>query len=137
MVLVGLALARASLSPLARSPLALWRPAAIPGRALASAGRHSLAIYLAHQPILFASLFALANLTGLAARQDREAYLAACRPACVEGGGELAACAKACACVADRAQAAGLSLGAARGQGGEDGRRRLRSVVDACGAEAQ
>lgn len=136
-VLVGLALARVSLPRLARSALALWRPSAIPGRALGFAGRHSLAIYLAHQPILFATLFALANLSGLAARQEREIYLAGCRPACVEGGGELAPCAKACACVADRAQAAGLSLGATRGQGGEDARSRLKSIVDACGAEAR
>jgi uncharacterized membrane protein len=136
-VLVGLALARASLSRLAGSALALWRPTAILGRILDFAGRRSLAIYLAHQPILFAALFALANLTGLAARQERETYLAACRPACVERGGELAACAKACACVADRARAAGLSLGVALGQGGEDERRRLKSLVDACGAEAR
>ncbi len=136
-VLLGLALARLFLSRLARSAVALWRPAAIPGRALAFAGRHSLAIYLAHQPILFAALFALANLTGVAARQERETYLAACRPACVERGGEFGPCAKACACVADRARAAGLSLGVALGQGGEDERRRLKSIVDACGAEAR
>ena len=135
-VLVGFALARVSLARLARSRLALWRPAAIPGRALGFAGRHSLAIYLVHQPILFGTLFALANLTGLSARQERESYLAACRPACVEAGGELAPCAKACACVADRAQAAGLSLGAAHGRGGADERGRLESIVDACGAEA-
>ena len=135
-VLIGLALGRTFLSRLARSALALWRPAAIPGRALGFAGRHSLAIYLAHQPILFASLFALASLTGLAARQERESYLAACRPACVENGGELASCAKACACVADRAGAAGLSLGVARGQGGQEERGRLKSIVDAC-AEAR
>ncbi len=136
-VLFGLALARASLSRFARSALARWRPSAFPGRALGFAGRHSLAIYLVHQPVLFASLLALANLSGLAARQDREAYLSSCRPACVKAGGELAACAKACACVADRAQAAGLSLGLARGQGGQDERRRLKSIVDACSAEAQ
>jgi uncharacterized membrane protein len=136
-VLLGLALARLFLSRLARSAVALWRPAAIPGRALAFAGRHSLAIYLAHQPILFAALFALANLTGLAARQERESYLAACRPACVEAGGELARCAKACACIADRAEAAGVSLGVALGQGNDDERRRLKSIVDACGAEAR
>ncbi len=136
-VLVGLALARISLSRLARSQWALWRPAAIPGRALGFAGRHSLAIYLAHQPILFAALFALANLSGVAARQERESYLAACRPACVEAGGELAPCAKACACIADRAHAGGVPLGAALGQGGDDERRRLKSIVDACGAEAR
>lgn len=136
-VFLGLALARIGLPRLARSPLALWRPRAIVGRALGFAGRHSLAIYLAHQPILFAVLFALAGLTGMTARQERESYLTACRPACVENGGELDACAKACACVADRAQAAGVSLNAAGAGGGEDARRRLKSIVEACGSEAQ
>jgi uncharacterized membrane protein len=136
-VLVGLALARASLLRLARWPWTRWRPAAAPGRALRFAGRHSLAIYLVHQPILFASLFALAHVSGVAARHDRETYLTSCRPACVEAGGELARCAKACACIADRAEAAGVSLGVALGQGNDDERRRLKSIVDACGAEAR
>ncbi len=136
-VLVGLALARLALPWIARSPAARWRPAGIASRALSFAGRHSLAIYLVHQPILFAALFVLANLTGMAARHEREAYLAGCRPACVEAGGELAPCAKACACAAERAQGAGVSLGAARGEGGEEARRRLKSIVDACGAEAR
>jgi uncharacterized membrane protein len=131
-VLIGLALARLALPRFVRSRLAPWRPAGIAGRALGFAGRHSLAIYLTHQPILFAALFALASLTGQAARQERSLYLAGCRPACVEGGGELDLCAKACLCVADRAQAAGLSLAPTRGQGDDDARKRLRSIVDAC-----
>jgi len=136
-VLVGLALTRACLSRLARWSWTRWRPAAIPSRALGFAGRHSLAIYLVHQPILLALLFALANLSGLAARQERESYLAACRPACVEAGGGPSACAKACLCIADRAQAAGVPLRAALGRRADDERRRLKSIVDACGAEAR
>jgi uncharacterized membrane protein len=136
-VLLGLALARACLLRLARWPWTRWRPAAIPGRALAFAGRHSLAIYLVHQPILLAALFALANLSGVAARQDRDAYLGACRPACVEAGGGRDACAKACVCIADRAQAAGVSLRAALGRGGGGERKRLESIVEACSAEAR
>jgi uncharacterized membrane protein len=133
-VLLGLALARLALPRVAGSRLALWRPEAIAGRALGFTGRHSLAIYLVHQPILFAILFALANLTGVAARQERGAYLNACRLICVENGGGLEPCAKACACVADRAQAAGLSLDAARGEGASDQREKLSAIVDACGS---
>ena len=136
-VLVGLALTRACLSRLARWSWTRWRPAAIPSRALGFAGRHSLALYLVHQPILFAALFALAAATGPTARRDRDSYLASCRPACVEAGGEAVPCAKACACIADRAQAAGVSLGVALGQGGGDERRRLKSIVEACSAEAR
>ncbi|MGO4870029.1 MAG: heparan-alpha-glucosaminide N-acetyltransferase [Roseiarcus sp.] len=137
MVLVGLAVARGSLSRLARWPWTHWRPAAIPGRALGFAGRHSLAIYLVHQPILFALLLALANVSGVAERHERETYLAGCRPACVGAGGELAVCAKACACIADRAQTADVPLRAAFGQGGDGERQRLRSIVEACSAEAR
>ena len=61
-----------------------------------------------------------------AARNDREAYMATCPPACVEKGGELGLCKKACACIADRAEAAGVPLRAALGpsdDAGADGSR--------------
>jgi uncharacterized membrane protein len=132
-VLIGLALGRLALPRLTHWPWTRWRPAASPGRALEFAGRHSLVVYLVHQPILFACLFALANLSGVAAHRDRETYLATCPPACVANGGEIATCAKACACVADRAEAAGAPLK----PGGDDERRRLKSIVEACGAEAR
>jgi uncharacterized membrane protein len=136
-VLVGLALARALPPRVFAASWARWRPRALVGRAFAFAGRHSLAIYLVHQPILFALLFGLASLTGAAARQERTSYLATCRPSCVENGGELALCAKACACVADRAQGAGISLGAARGQGDDEAGRRLKAIVAACSEQTQ
>jgi uncharacterized membrane protein len=135
-VLVALSLARAVLPRVADAPWARWRPHTIAGRAMAFAGRHSLAIYLVHQPILFAALFALANVTGVAARHERTSYIAACRPACVENGGDLDLCEKACACVADRAQAAGLPLVSTAGKGDET-RQRLRAVVDSCSSQAR
>lgn len=136
-VLAGLAATRALLPQIAAAAWARWRPGTIAARAIVFAGRHSLAVYLVHQPVLFAILFATANLTGVAARQERESYVAVCRPACVENGGELDLCAKACACVANRAQAGGVSLSAAHGEGGDEAGRRLRAVVEACSAEAR
>jgi len=42
-------------------------------------------------------------MLGVAETREREAIEAQCRPACVEGGGRPDTCARACACVAERA----------------------------------
>jgi uncharacterized membrane protein len=136
-VLIGLGLAQAATPRLAGWRWTAWRPTLWPGRATAFAGRHSLVIYLVHQPILFGLLWSLVAATGLEERQARQAYLAACPSACVAHGGDGNVCAKACACVADRAEAAGLSLSAARVDAAGELQKRLRDVVETCSVEAR
>jgi uncharacterized membrane protein len=136
-VLIGLGLARAALPRLASWRWASWRPANLPGRAFAYAGRHSLAIYLVHQPILFGLLWAVVATGVFAEHRARVDYLAACAPACVAHGGDAGVCTKACACVAERAGAAGVSLNAAREGGADDVTARLRDIVGVCSVEAQ
>jgi len=135
--LVGLGLAQATAPRLASWRWTAWRPKRWPGRTLDFAGRHSLVIYLVHQPILFGLLWSVATASGLEERRSREAYLAACPPACVAHGGDAGVCARACACVADRAAAAGLSLSAARAGAAGALQTRLRDVVEACALEAR
>ena len=126
-VLLGLALA---------PPIPEWQAKAPPARALTFAGRHSLAIYLAHQPLLLGLLYAGVQLTGYSDHLDLEAYTRTCRPACVEAGGELEACARACACVTRDASAQGLA-GALTGRAPPpQTRERVSRIVAACG-EAQ
>ena len=129
--LIGLGLAK-QLS-LARLPRG--RPRGT--RGLAFAGRHSLAIYLIHQPVLFGLLYIAMQATGIADRQASEQYLKACRPACVEAGGEIDACDKACACVVQKARGGGLveSL-ASRGLAPAE-RGRVSAIVEACGSDAR
>jgi uncharacterized membrane protein len=136
-VLIGLGLAQAAAPRLAGWRWTAWRPAHWPSRAAAFAGRHSLVVYLVHQPILFGLLWGAVVATGLDERHARAAYLSACPSACVAHGGDASVCAKACACVADRAEAAGLSFSAARVDAAGALQQRLRDVVETCSLEAR
>jgi uncharacterized membrane protein len=136
-VLIGLGLAQAAAPRLSGWRWTAWRPMRWPGRAAAFAGRHSLVIYLVHQPILFGLLWSVVSATGLEERHARAAYLAACPSACVAHGGDASVCAKACACVTDRAEAAGLSLSTARVDAAGELQQRLRDIVETCSLEAR
>jgi uncharacterized membrane protein len=129
--LLGLGLAR--LAP----PIPAWSAKAAPARALAFAGRHSLAVYLIHQPVLIGLLWSALHVSGYSERLSVEAYARTCRPACVEAGGAIDACERACACVVRDASSAGLAgrLGA-RALDKEE-RSRIGAIVETCGSEAR
>jgi uncharacterized membrane protein len=128
-VFVGLGVARApGVLAWLTSPLR-WRAASGPWRALSFAGRHSLPIYLVHQPILIGIVYALTAWGGLAPKPDDSAFLAECQRACVAKGRPADECESSCQCVAD-----------AIGRSGEGGRlaaldaasrARLQTLADA------
>ena len=62
MVLIGIAVARMALAHASKAEWSRWQPRSAAARLFATAGRHSLALYLVHQPVLLGALWLVARL---------------------------------------------------------------------------
>ncbi|TPW31197.1 heparan-alpha-glucosaminide N-acetyltransferase [Pararhizobium mangrovi] len=71
-----------------------------PTRWLALAGRHSLGVYLLHQPILFGLVFLASQTVPPSTSGVEESYLSSCRTQCTASRGE-AFCTRFCGCTLD------------------------------------
>ncbi|HEX2553746.1 MAG TPA: heparan-alpha-glucosaminide N-acetyltransferase [Microvirga sp.] len=100
-VLLGLLLGRALLSR-GTGPLARWRAAAPPSRALVRAGRWSLPIYLVHQPILLALFYGVLQITGPNPAAEAQTFIRPCAAGCIGADRDEALCTAICRCTADR-----------------------------------
>lgn len=119
-----LAIRRSWLVPLSRVQV---RP-----NLLSKAGRHSLVIYLVHQPVLIGLVYLLSMVSPPAQPEPREAYLQACQSGCVGAGNDAGLCRSYCGCTADGLQA--QSLIEPLQNGSVDGRsdERVRAIAEEC-----
>lgn len=112
----GVALAGMATGPwLLRAAARIPPPSGRAARGLATLGRYSLIIYLAHQPMLYGGVWvyvqAVDTLENGEAPQDTRAerdFIASCVAACRSGGGEEEPCEDACLCARDGLRRADL-----------------------------
>ncbi len=103
---------RGGVPPAARAPLR-WM------------GRHSLAIYLLHQPMIYGALFLIGLVVGAPA-SDEDPLGRQCRADCAATGAAPRLCAAACACTAARLADEARIVGRRLTQ------RHLDAIGDAC-----
>jgi uncharacterized membrane protein len=103
--LAGLAVMRVLLDRGVAQWLASWRTRNLAARTLTWGGRHSLLIYLVHQPVFFALVYAATLFPNA---PEEAAYRRSCETQCLSAGAEAPFCARACGCVTAEFKKAGI-----------------------------
>ena len=101
--LLGFALMRHFLSQGVPQALANWRERNAASRLLVLGGRHSLLIYLTHQPIFIVLVFMAAQIlvAPTARLMVQDPFLTNCTKQCSVSGGNEMQCRVVCSCIAD------------------------------------
>lgn len=133
--LAGLALAQAALSYGAPASIIRWSASNPVDRTLILGGRHSLLIYLAHQPVLIAIAFLLSlvlaprQLPSVSAEAD---FQRTCEARCVDARADAGYCARTCGCLVDVSKANNLWQKILRNDLSADEQKQYDALTQQC-----
>ncbi|MGV1757496.1 DUF1624 domain-containing protein [Rhizobium sp. A22-96] len=103
---------------------------------IARAGRHSLAFYLIHQPLLFGLVFLVSTVAPAPQQDPAVGYVRQCVASCTRSGSE-AMCRSFCQCTLDKLQAQNLFTPLNSGAIKADSDERVNRIAIQCTDEAQ
>ncbi|MDE2362416.1 MAG: DUF1624 domain-containing protein [Hyphomicrobiales bacterium] len=109
-----------------------------PARALAFGGRHSLLVYLVHQPVFFGLLAASVWAFGIpGGPADERPFRASCERQCADAGSAEPVCAAACGCAAQAMKRVNLWDKLMRNELDEGERAVLAEIARVCVGKAK
>lgn len=107
-VLAGMAAARLALPRIAPLAAARWQPGGPAGRLLVWGGRHSLWVYLVHQPVFLGVVWLIALAAGPDLAAEGRKFAASCQQSCMTAGTSAGTCQTFCTCASDGLKQSGL-----------------------------
>jgi uncharacterized membrane protein len=100
-------------------------------------GRHSLAVYLLHQPILIAGLYLASFVIPQPAVDPVAQYMGSCEASCLEQGNEPGLCQRFCACTLEELQAENLFAPLQSGAILPEQDQRIQTLANECTVRSQ
>ncbi|MGV1900017.1 heparan-alpha-glucosaminide N-acetyltransferase [Agrobacterium sp. 22-3674b3] len=120
-----------------RSWLDRFRNPSSPRNLIATAGRHSLAFYLIHQPALIGLVYAVSLVAPPPPVDQVELYKSSCEKSCVQQANGQELCQRFCGCTLEKLQAESLFDIMMEGKLSAEQQTKVSDVAQHCTVEAQ